>query len=69
MFKKKEADYRKVCLYCENASPLPNSDEVICKTKGVVSEDYSCRKFLYDPLKRIPNQAPKLPSIDPDDLL
>ena len=41
------------CMYCSHSRPL---DElyVSCPKCGVVSGGYSCRKFTYDPLKRIP---------------
>ncbi len=58
MSHKKETDYVPVCLNCENASILKGESNVLCKYRGVVSEDYKCRKHTYDPLKRIP--APSL---------
>lgn len=68
MFGKKESDYRKVCLLCENATVLPQGNEVLCKFKGVVSEDHTCRKFTYDPLKRCPAPKPEMPTISKEDL-
>lgn len=60
--KKEKNDIEKVCAYCEHASPLKDKDYMLCSVRGVVSASFSCRKFLYDPLKRIParTQAPKL---------
>lgn len=69
MAKRKELDYAKICLFCENATILKSDTNLLCKYKGIVSEDYVCRKFVYDPLKREPKSAPKLPTIDKDDLL
>ena len=31
---------------------------MLCERKGVVSCRYTCRKFVYDPLKHVPFQAP-----------
>ena len=69
MAKHKEIDYQKICLFCENATVLRNGDDLLCRIKGVVSEDYCCKKFIYDPLKRQPASPLKLPTIDKDDLL
>ena len=30
-----------------------------------MSEQYRCRKFSYDPLKRVPRMPPPLPRLDP----
>ena len=27
---------------------------MVCRRKGPVSADFSCRRFRYDPLKRVP---------------
>lgn len=43
------------CIYCENASLLQDKDFVLCSYRGVVSAGYSCRRFSYDPLKRVPS--------------
>ena len=40
---------------------------VLCTKKGLVSTLYSCRKFLYDPLQRIPRRRPELPSFTAED--
>lgn len=41
------------CSYCINGTKL-NDDEVLCMKRGIVRVDKSCRKFSYDPCKRIP---------------
>ena len=41
------------CLYCIHSTKL-NEDQMLCTRKGVVEADGSCRKFRYDPFKRIP---------------
>lgn len=48
-----------MCAYCSRSSEL-NEEELSCPRKGVVSPDYHCRRFSYDPLKRVP-AAPALP--------
>lgn len=47
-----KSEYEKMCAYCEYASPLYNPGQMICKKRGVVPVAYSCRKFVYDPMKR-----------------
>lgn len=41
------------CKYCSHAYQQLE-DQVLCLKKGVVPPDYSCKKFDYDPTKRIP---------------
>jgi hypothetical protein len=41
------------CIYCEKGTQI-NEQEVACLKCGVVSVEYCCRKFRYDPLKRVP---------------
>ena len=41
------------CNYCIHGTKL-NENEILCVKRGVMSVDKSCRKFIYDPFKRIP---------------
>jgi hypothetical protein len=41
------------CKYCE-LSTAQTEQGIICPRGGVVPPDHSCRKFTYDPTKRIP---------------
>lgn len=41
------------CAYCQRSAKL-SEDSVVCIKRGVVSAGGSCRKFKYDPLKRVP---------------
>jgi len=65
LFRKK---HPRCCSYCANATQV-NTDEVLCIKRGVVSIDYGCRKFEYDPCKRIPakQKAPDFTKYDNDD--
>lgn len=47
------------CSYCKNATKL-NGDTVLCIKKGVVSAEKACRKFDYDPCKRVPSRMKPL---------
>ena len=39
----------KFCKYCEHASPIVSDSKMVCPKYGVVSADYKCRRFVYDP--------------------
>lgn len=41
-----------MCAYCMHGRVLEDGSDVLCAMKGVVSSDYRCRKFVYDPLAR-----------------
>ena len=58
-----EAEYEKLCLYCEFAAPTYEPDKMLCSKRGIVSCSYKCSKFIYDPLKRIP-RIPKKQILD-----
>lgn len=47
-----------ICAYCEYARDTHEREFVICSKKGVVNAMGKCRKFIYDPMKRIPRPAP-----------
>jgi hypothetical protein len=55
-----ETEYEKICLYCEHAAPTYEAELMSCELKGIVKSCYKCRKFIYDPLKRIPRPPKKL---------
>ena len=52
--KLKSEKAEKLCKYCENSTEVALSGDMLCAKKGVVSPDYKCRKFVYDPFKRTP---------------
>lgn len=57
LFRKK---IERACQHCAYSAKL-NDEQMLCTKKGVVSIDGACRKFSYDPLKRIP---PKPKALD-----
>ena len=61
---KKMPEYEKICLYCEHAAQTSEPDLMSCELKGVVNSGFVCRKFVYDPLKRIPRVPKKLTEED-----
>ena len=48
------------CSYCQYGTAMED-DQILCIKHGTVSAYYSCRKFRYNPCKRIP---PKMKSLD-----
>ena len=41
------------CSYCAFGAKI-DEDAVMCKKCGVVPTEHQCRRFRYDPLKRVP---------------
>ncbi len=41
------------CIYCQRGVRL-GEDKVMCLKKGIVTAAGQCRRFKYDPLKRVP---------------
>ena len=52
LFRKK---IQRSCNYCCYGTKL-NNEEILCMRRGIVSSDSACRKFKYDPCKRIPSR-------------
>ena len=48
------------CAYCANGARL-GGGQILCAKKGLKTVDDQCRKFKYDPCKRIP---PKPKAVD-----
>ncbi len=70
--KKNYEDIDQICAMCENSKKIFDPENVLCKIHGIVEATNKCRKFVYDPLKRIPpRNANPIPleyvDIDSDD--
>ena len=50
LFRKK---IERSCAYCANGANLGDG-QILCAKKGLKTVDDQCRKFKYDPCKRIP---------------
>lgn len=53
------------CAYCRYG--IRKGDVVLCEYNGVVDTTYKCRKFRYDPIKRVPMSVPPLPDYSEED--
>lgn len=51
-----------ICFFCAYSTPLAATDDMVCNKCGIVKQDNTCKKFRYDPQKKIPKRAPKLKS-------
>lgn len=45
----------KSCAYCANGTKI-GDEQILCTKRGVTSVYSQCRKFSYDPCKRIPKK-------------
>ncbi len=61
---KNHTNYDCICAFCEKSANVYDQDYMVCKQRGIVAKDFSCRKFIYDPLKRIPPRAVMAPKLD-----
>ncbi len=46
------------CEYCLHGTRLDNRGTMICLAHGVSDAGDSCRRFVYDPIKRQPDPPP-----------
>ena len=56
LFRKK---IERSCAYCAFGTKL-EKEQVLCVKNGIVPLENACRKFKYDPCKRIPVKAKAL---------
>lgn len=49
-----------VCAICSFGTQLPDGSGILCKKTGIRLPDSTCKKFDYDPLKRIPRREPEM---------
>ncbi|MBE6611521.1 MAG: hypothetical protein E7632_03415 [Ruminococcaceae bacterium] len=63
---KKTEGAAKVCEFCRFCEAITGTEDMLCEHLGVVSREHTCRRFVYDPLKRVPRRLPEL--VVPDDL-
>ncbi|NLK40200.1 MAG: hypothetical protein GX303_08200 [Clostridiales bacterium] len=49
-------EIERCCAFCERSASLRDPNNVLCSSRGIVSVNYICRKFSYDPLKRRPRR-------------
>lgn len=60
-------DISPACAYCLHGKMSAGKQSVLCIKKGIMLPTSSCKKFVYDPLKRRPQRTPKLPKMESED--
>lgn len=65
LFKKKAHEPK--CEYCLKAKIPLDRSEALCKYNGVMPLDGKCKKFEYDPLKRVPKKVRLDTDFSPED--
>lgn len=55
------------CEYCIYGEKKSDGTGVLCRHKGVMPLEGSCKKYKYDPLRREPKRLPDLPTYNEED--
>ena len=50
--KKRTDKYDHCCYCCEYSNAILDGETFLCKKRGVVSPDFACSAFIFDPLKK-----------------
>ena len=72
MFKRKRlfgSTVPPACQHCALGHLSADKTMILCSQGGVVSPDYNCRKYEYNPLKRVPHRPAVLPAFSMQDFL
>ncbi len=56
---KKHDDPERICLFCTNAKDIGDDEHMLCTHYGAVENTHTCKKFIYDYLKRKPHGRKK----------
>jgi hypothetical protein len=49
------------CAYCVHGRTAPDGESVLCPKRGITHAGMRCKKYEYDPLRRVPKGEPALP--------
>ena len=55
------------CKYCKIGKSASDKNMVLCPAKGFVSLDFSCKSFVYSPVKRVPQKVALRKDYTPED--
>lgn len=58
---------QKSCLWCIHGRMSKYSDDIFCKKRGVTTRADACRRYKYDPLKRVPEMQQPAGQFTADD--
>ncbi len=62
-----DKDVPHFCSYCANGRNSEYTDEIFCLKHGVMKPNDTCRRYKYDPLKRIPQKQSPSKNYKPED--
>ena len=64
-----ENEMPEICRFCAFGARISNSEDVFCeKKKQILPEGYSCKKFIYDILKKEVRRRKRVtPKFNPGD--
>ena len=57
----------RTCNSCQHGRNSNVGDKILCLHMGITDPYFSCKKYKYNPLKRVPFRAPLLPTFDKDE--
>ena len=58
-------DIEPKCAYCVRCVLTEDKKTALCEKRGFTSLDDACKKFVYDPTKRVPRpSAPPIPEFE-----
>lgn len=55
------------CAYCIHGQKSCDDSCILCVKKGIMQPDSHCRHFSYDPLNRVPQKKPELPTFSAEE--
>lgn len=56
------------CSYCQFGTRSKDG-KITCEKSGTVEPDSSCKKWIYDPIQRIPKKQLDIPSTPDNDII
>jgi len=66
--KSNNLDIVKCCELCEMASPITETEYMLCSKRGAVDKSHVCKRFTFDPLKLTPRPRPKIYTPEPEQM-
>jgi hypothetical protein len=54
------------CSYCKFGNKSKEGNKVLCEKQGLVDADFACKKWDYDPIKRVPKKQLNIPNQEDD---
>lgn len=55
------------CECCDKGTVGEDGESIFCPKMGVMEKHSNCKRFVYNPLKRVPKKMPSLPEYSKKD--